>query len=104
MYYVILVSLMENLLILFKIVLGNFTNSSSFPVTWTLKSNVDDAHKGRDGFLHMTYSGGKEKGLIVEFGHEFNDRFLARIKGFEPYSTPMVCWILGMTIQTSCLW
>lgn len=27
-------------------------------------SEIDDANKGEDGFLHMTYSGGEEKGVL----------------------------------------
>nr|XP_028954278.1 uncharacterized protein LOC114823097 isoform X2 [Malus domestica] len=41
-------------------------------------SEIDDANKGEDGFLHMTYSGGEEKG-IVEYDAQMCDLILGEV-------------------------
>ncbi|TQD74175.1 hypothetical protein C1H46_040287 [Malus baccata] len=48
------------------------------PHIGALMSEIDDANKGEDGFLHMTYSGGEEKG-IVEYGAQICDLILGEV-------------------------
>ncbi|KAB2614654.1 hypothetical protein D8674_021242 [Pyrus ussuriensis x Pyrus communis] len=53
-----------------------FNNSE--PHRGALMSEIDDANKGEDGFLHMTYSGGEEKG-IVEYDAQICDLILGKV-------------------------
>ncbi|XP_050140113.1 uncharacterized protein LOC126616153 isoform X1 [Malus sylvestris] len=48
------------------------------PHSGALMSEIDDANKGEDGFLHMTYSGGEEKG-IVEYDAQMCDLILGEV-------------------------
>ncbi|TQD74179.1 hypothetical protein C1H46_040291 [Malus baccata] len=48
------------------------------PHSGALMSEIDDANKGEDGFLHMTYSGGEEKG-IVEYDAQICDLILGEV-------------------------